>query len=148
MYSGYQLSKPALRAQMERACADICQGRSMKANVVRDCLEVMKQVFDGAEARIADFINLFSTRMPAVSASADYLVKQRNFSTCGRCRNKMLLKEKNEKKRLLHCTTCDEVHVLPEWGKITSFNHICPLCHFQVVSVESKCKVIAFSLFP
>lgn len=51
------------------------------------------------------------------------------------------------KTSVLYCGTCKETHDLPARSDVTPYDHICPLCNFQVLNVRSP-KGKEFTICP
>lgn len=75
---------------MESDLKLICSGQISKEQVVSNCLEEMKQVFQDVVSNAVLIDQTISTHFRPLSDSASVIHPR--FSTCGQCKNKMQLK--------------------------------------------------------
>lgn len=134
----FGLSKPALRAKMERDCQEICRGQKDKPEVVADTVATMRAVFMKLRTNMATIYAEFGSRFGAgAGGGADARTESVGLSTCGVCNTAMDLKVKSRGARetfFVHCGVCDVSHRLPgSRGPVVAHPLSCPLCNFQVV---------------
>lgn len=135
---GYQLSKPYLRAEMEKDCTDVAHGRKSKDDVVQNCILQMKQIFQSVVQQ-SEQLDIAMSEYFTAGNGPESRLEKRDFSMCGVCRGKMELRKLTHG-RLLRCTSCNKSYSLFMRGNLSADTHICPLCQFQVLKVEKDGK--------
>jgi DNA topoisomerase-3 len=138
---GFFLLKPALRAAIEDGCKAISVGEKLKAVVVADCMATLKDTFIKTRQQLLGIQSTFAEYYGDTTMDmSDFVTRSNSFSRCGVCNSKMALKEKREgvetKKRLLWCAVCKKQHLLGPRGDLQATNNVCPLCQFQVLSID------------
>lgn len=113
---GYELSKPALRAKMEADMVAISRGTRERADVVRDAIDMYRQVFRRVAAE-ANKLDASVARYFSDAPPPAVLGEQAAFSRCA-CGGAMALRSvaaagAREPSRLLHCGACGAEHNLP-----------------------------------
>ncbi|EGG19640.1 DNA topoisomerase III [Cavenderia fasciculata] len=132
---GFEFSKPALRASIEADIQKIGLGQRTKEQVLRDTIEKYKTLFIQAQNQTQMLDVAFSKHF--ASKGQTYQTLKANFSKCGKCNNLMDLKKTNGDRKILNCSTCNTSYNLPQKGEFIVNAHTCPLCKFQVVSVQT-----------
>ena len=140
---GYQLTKPYIRASMERDMMKIARGEMGKEEMLSACLESMRQCFLQCKAEVQKLNEAMDKYFAAESAVAaeEIPIVKRRFSTCGDCNSGMDLRVKTDdyrEVRYLYCPSCRKLHMIPSKGEITAYEHFCPICNFQVLSVHNR----------
>ncbi|XP_026190545.1 DNA topoisomerase 3-alpha [Cyclospora cayetanensis] len=124
------LSKPDLRASMERDMTKIARGLERKDEVVQRHVGTVAEVFHLLRLHIALLDEQIQKILPPLAASdADARVIESDFCTCAKCGASM---------NLMACTnqaTCELVLRMPRRGTLTLTQHTCPYCCFKVGSV-------------
>jgi DNA topoisomerase-3 len=170
------LSNPELRREMEKDMLRISHGQRRKEAVVRDSCAQLSQIFRAAQLErnqlttaVGQYFGRHDTGM--------WQTVDAHFSDCGRCGSTMALKQEpvanggrgrgrgagrgarrggtgrgrgrgSVTKRCLHCTRCDESHIVPHNGQLAAHTHRCPLCQFQVLSVTNESTQKTHSVCP
>ncbi|KAL8272240.1 hypothetical protein Esti_003834 [Eimeria stiedai] len=154
------LSRPDLRASMERDMTKIAQGVERKENVVLRHVGTVAEVFRLLRLHISLLDQQLQRLFPPLSASAsEGHVGQRDFCKCAKCGAPMNLMESGGEvgselfdgdvdrfSPYLHlfsyqaCTnqnTCNLVLRLPQRGALRVGNVVCEYCGFKAVNVEN-----------
>ncbi|KAF2078252.1 hypothetical protein CYY_000442 [Polysphondylium violaceum] len=132
---GFEFSKPDLRAQIEADVAQISAGRKTKQQVLDDTINKYRNLFTLAMDNVACFDRAFSQHYDPYGSQIT--VAAPNFSKCGKCQAMMDLKLDGHK-RILFCNSCKIVTPLPNNGEIRPSNHICPICKYQALEIQSS----------
>jgi len=131
---GFTLSKPNLRAKMERLMTGVAEGVTTKSIVINEVMEEMKVIYNKMEENRVSFIKSVGDHLSeANSVAAD---ETSPGSLCGTCGNTMDL-QVTTFQRQLACSSCNKIHSLPKNGEISFKDHRCPLCDFQVVEIKT-----------
>lgn len=153
---GFQLNKPQLRATIEKECQNIAQGKTTKEEVLKKCLNLMKNCY---ETCLKDIEKLdFSMRkyFSTIGNSNDnnYYISNHNLSTCGKCHDGMELRIENSSnsnsitKRYLYCRNCSVGLSLPPRGELSQHEASCKICDYQVLTVTNKEKNTEHTICP
>lgn len=139
---GFQLNKPHLRASMEADCQRVARGELPRIEAVQNCLRQMKECFTVCQRDAAKLDAAMAKHFPPFGtggSEADYVVSQRNLSTCGSCHDGMDLRERRDGQggRQLFCRTCQRAYQLPPNGSLAQHEASCPICGFQVLVVTN-----------
>eukprot|EP00467_Chlorarachnion_reptans_P000826 CAMPEP_0114491312 /NCGR_PEP_ID=MMETSP0109-20121206/2931_1 /TAXON_ID=29199 /ORGANISM="Chlorarachnion reptans, Strain CCCM449" /LENGTH=930 /DNA_ID=CAMNT_0001668033 /DNA_START=287 /DNA_END=3075 /DNA_ORIENTATION=- len=129
------MASPYLRQKIESDISDIAEGKKTQAEVLTDCLNHMKEVYQTIMESSARLDDELSTHFSSLGEGKDYTTIRREFSRCG-C-GSMMAQRKSGEKRLLKCHSCSQVCLLPR-GNIRSFDFHCPLCNFQILEIENS----------
>ena len=157
---GYQLTKPNLRASMERDCQLVARGQLSKQEMMQKALRIMRDVFIAVtrdahklDAAVAKYFD----RKIAEDASKLPTIVPR-FSGCGDCQGRMDLKAgaaDGKERRALHCATCAKSHFLPTFGDVRPASSdprsapiTCPICRFQVLTVSNPERKTEYHVCP
>ncbi|KNC82673.1 hypothetical protein SARC_05050 [Sphaeroforma arctica JP610] len=149
---GFQLTKPHLRAEMERALVDICQARKTKADICNEYSGKYKDIFVSAYTQtqlFIDAVSKFFETEPAPGPTAgddnglptDTLVR-----TCQGCGSQMTLRKGKSDKYRITCMGYPTCKYTIWFGKVASnitvANQICNNCssetHGEVKQIEVK----------
>lgn len=139
---GYQLNKPYMRASMERDMMKIARGELSKDEMMRACMESMQKCYFECKTQISklnDSMDRYIGADGGLDADDLHVVKHR-VSTCGDCGSKMDMRIKEDghrEVRYLYCARCTKLNQIPSNGEISAHEHICPICNFQVLSVQN-----------
>ena len=146
---GYQLNKPDLRREMEAECNQVAAGAKSKQDVLQPLLQKMKQTYETAVVEAHKLDDAMAQHFPRLGTNNDSTqTVQASFSLCGRCNNRMALKQQRggnaaSRRKLLFCQTCSEGWQLPRGSPqphtSDSGNNapaICPICNYQVVKIS------------
>ncbi|KAL6046567.1 DNA topoisomerase 3-alpha, variant 2 [Balamuthia mandrillaris] len=131
----HKLSRPELRAKMEREMNAISQNTRTKADVVDENIRMYKALFE--KIREQGFKLDQACAKYFEPASADFTNEQQNFSACGKCGQSLSLRE-NNKARMLFCQNCNISYPLPFAGGLSVLPNRCPLCNFQVLNIRKE----------
>jgi len=150
---GYKLNKPDIRRETEHECNLVANGQKTKEEIMEPLLRKMKDCFVKANAEAHKLDNAVSRHFqPLGSDYRSSTVLRDQFSTCGRCQNKMTLKQlshngrsnnrNTRRRKILYCATCTKGYTLPVNGEpkpmIEPSNNlakVCPICQFQVLEI-------------
>lgn len=151
---GYQLNKPDLRREMEHECNLVASQQKTKDDIIGPILEKMRQCYLTATAEAQKLDDAVGRHFPRLGAGNVMQVLNRNFSECGTCRGRMILKAERRDgnrgggggnpRKVLFCNACQEGWTLPR-GQLRPKTEQengggnpmhCPICNFQVVHVE------------
>jgi len=160
---GYQMTKPHLRAAMEKDCALVARGQMPKATMITNCLHHMRQAFQACSDNAAQLdvsVSKYFQTLGADAAAFSLVPNGGAFSLCGTCGNGMDLKQSAAgggggggggggiARRLLHCRTCSVAHSVPSTGELAPLNFPsstlpdgrvdCAICGFQVL----QCRLV------
>ncbi len=151
---GYNLTKPTLRASMERDCQLIARGSMTKNIMMNNAINHMKETFkkvnsnaaviDRTMAKYFNYLNVTNTD--------NFRNIRLEFSLCS-CGKLMSFKggkgdnPKDKDRRVLYCTDC----CVPYWvpgatnydiaiavNNVDTSPVICPICQFQVLIANAK----------
>lgn len=143
-FIGYRhLNQPQLRAGLENDLKRICLRQIDKDSVLKQQIEMYKQVFVEVRAKVRALDKALGKYFQP--SGSIVLHEERNFSKCGTCGNLMSLRVGNAEANFIHCATCQVTLRLP-MGSISNGithdtappNFPCPICKFQVISATSK----------
>ena len=152
---GYQLNKPDLRRATEHECNLVAAGQKTKEEIMQPLLGKMRECFIRANAEAHKLDNAVSRHFPPLgSDQRSSQILNAQFSLCGHCHNKMLLKQlhnnntrsnnnNSRRRKIVYCSTCAVGYPLPPNGvpkpmiENESLNNpkTCPICQFQVVEI-------------
>eukprot|EP01080_Neovahlkampfia_damariscottae_P003222 gene3222-5537_t len=141
------LSKPNLRAKMELDMKSISRGKDSKL-ILYENVEMYKAVFKELiqkYEKLDETMNKYFDQI-GTSLTSSAIIKN-YFSKCGKCQGTMQLKSSGDT-NFAFCTSCKESHVLPKYGTLKPYNHQCPLCNYQVVSVLNESKNTTYYVCP
>mmetsp|Transcript_6979 Transcript_6979/g.10225 ORF Transcript_6979/g.10225 Transcript_6979/m.10225 type:complete len:861 (+) Transcript_6979:96-2678(+) len=133
------ISKPFLRAKMEEDMSKIGTGTVHYQMVLRGNLKLYLDIFESVRRKFVKVDNAVSSHFSKVGSGRNVL-KQKNFSKCGKCLHLMDLRTQKGGIHLLKCTSCSFICVLPDNSTFAPLPHSCPICHFQVLDCTSKKK--------
>eukprot|EP01036_Dinobryon_divergens_P030670 gene30670-39948_t len=114
---GYQLTKPHLRAAMERDCQRVARGELPKQVFLQDCLRQMRACLESCVAEARKLDEAMAKYFAAFGSGADHEAGAYNV-------------------RFLHCSGCNKGHVVPN-GDLTAHTLSCKICNFQVLNVRN-----------
>eukprot|EP00606_Chrysophyceae_sp_TOSAG23-5_P001450 GSChrysophyteH2.ASY1.ANO1.1140.1 assembled CDS len=141
---GYNLTKPTLRAAMERDCQSIARGQMQKEIMVQNCLNHMKDTFRKVSeaAGILDRVIAKHFGRIDMKDKNDWKIYRANFSKC-KCGQfmKLLIGVDNttsKDKRVLYCEPCEGFYFVPAAKQAEIVSVICPICDFQVLHATPK----------
>ena len=137
---GLELAKPKLRADMEKKMKEIVAGRKNKADVVRESVTAMEEVY----LQISTQKNIFIENVRKFYVSdgggnhqGDQMDEERKEEEVdlGLCRvcHRTLVMLQAQFFRSLKCRECDILMGVPKQGELTKVNFMCPLCNSQVL---------------
>jgi len=137
------ISKPELRAAMERDLVRICRGETNKDAVVHSAVAKYRAILTSVLAHKDGFLqavaeNLSNAIAPADADYAELLAAQ--FSRCGRCRQPAceLRRSAVNGVKALVCANCGVVCApLPKPDDIRARAETCPICQYQVLEFAS-----------
>lgn len=153
---GYQLNKPDLRREMEHECNLVANGQKTKADIMEPILAKMKECFERVTAEAYKLDEAVARHFSPIGSS-NAVVLQANFSECGVCHNRTILKETQPQqqnsnnanqiaRKLLYCDTCSVGLPLPK-GEIRPGTAQengdgppvkCPICQYEIVRVARE----------
>ena len=163
---GYQLNKPDLRREMEAECNAVAGGRKSKEAVLRPVLMKMLECFKRVNLEANKLDEAVARHFNRLgSNNSRYVLLQADFSLCGICKGKMMLKQQSGNasqaaqqqrnqsntgpSKLLHCPTCRQSHLVPRYHQqvypATKQGDqreplTCPICQFQLIKYENDGK--------
>jgi DNA topoisomerase-3 len=142
---GYQLNKPQLRALIEADCQRIAKGEARREDVVRKCLEDMRQCFLVC-SREATKLDASMEKYFSVLGAGDggeHRVVAEGLSKCGVCGARMDLRatastgaDSAEGRRYLYCAACVKSYTMPR-GELSGHAQDCAICRFQALTVRN-----------
>jgi DNA topoisomerase-3 len=153
---GYQLNKPDLRREMEHECNLVASAQKTKEDIIGPILNKMRQCYITATSEAQKLDDAVARHFPRIGTGDAMVVLQANFSECGDCQNRMVLKqERNARgrggdqqqqqrspRKLVFCNTCQAGWALPRGQPLPKTEENggaavkCPICSFQVIRVE------------
>lgn len=142
---GYQLNKPQLRAAIESDVQKVARGEMSRQEAVSRCISTMKACFVAVckeVIKLDQAVEKHFTRTTGVGqGNMDlYSILDNSFTKCGQCQSNMDLRADatdHDKNRLLFCQRCSKGYSLPAKCDFSRHEATCPICHFQVVTVET-----------
>jgi uncharacterized protein with PIN domain len=135
---------PTVRAQIERDCTAIAEGKQTFADVVQRSLGVFRAKFANFVASISLMEELFEASFTQMQSS-----QSRPLSRCGRCRRYMQFI--SVKPQRLYCPTCEDAWSLPQGVLVKGGDASarCPLCEYELVICQTQTRVPkSFTLCP
>ena len=153
---GFDLGRPAMRAQMERDMKQIAIGQKSRPQVLGETVEMMRALYRKAAASLHHLRAAAGEQFRPVDASRWRTAHLADGSApeCGKCTGPMQLRVKPEADgarappRALCCPRCNEVHMVPHAGELRAHPHRCPLCKFQVLNVSNPEKGTSHTVCP
>jgi DNA topoisomerase-3 len=127
---------PTVRAQIERDCTAIAEGKQTFADVVQRSLAMFRAKFSNFVASIALMDELFESSFTQMQSS-----QSRALSRCGRCRRYMQFV--SIKPQRMYCPTCEDAWSLPQ-GVIVKGGDAsarCPLCEYELIMCQTQSRV-------
>ncbi|EAS00239.2 DNA topoisomerase (macronuclear) [Tetrahymena thermophila SB210] len=145
---GLTLSKPDLRAKMERLMSDVAEGKTTREAIITQIMEEMKSIYKTVEQNKQLFIKSVGEQLKEQENSASTLNNSniQPGSECGKCQKIMEL-QTNDYQRQLVCNPCNKSYSIPKNGNLNFRNERCPLCNFQVLEVTTD-KGISYNICP
>lgn len=127
---------PTVRAQIERDCTAIAEGKQTFAEVVQRSLEVFRAKFANFVASIGLMEELFEASFTQMQSS-----QSRPLSRCGRCRRYMQFV--SIKPQRMYCPTCEDAWSLPQGVLVKGGDASarCPLCEYELVICQTQSRV-------
>ncbi len=127
---------PTVRAQIERDCTAIAEGKQGFADVVQRSLAVFRAKFANFVASIALMDELFEASFTQMQSS-----ESRPLSRCGRCRRYMQFV--SIKPQRMYCPTCEDAWSLPQGVLVKGGDASarCPLCDYELVICQTQTRV-------
>ena len=127
------LSRPNLRANMEQKMKQISEGRLDKNEFLQNCLLQMKQIFVSIQKNAQ---TLDEAMVEIYGAPRNINILKHNLSRCGKCDQFQTLKSSSNNARFLHCSICSNDLKVPR-GTLSGTMLRCPICNFEVLSVQN-----------
>lgn len=137
---GLELAKPKLRAEMEKKMKEIVAGRRNKADVVRESVESMEEVYiqiAGNRNAFIDNIRRFYRDEAAGFVDEERKEEDADLGCCRVCQRRLVLTS-TQWTRSLKCRECNELMGLPKQGDLTKVSFNCPLCNSQVFKFKGR----------
>lgn len=148
---GYQLTKPYLRASLERDCHKVARGELRKEDVIAACLQQMRDCFltvSREASKLDDAVaKHFDEMIEHIDDVSQYQTIQSNFSYCGLCNHLMDIKVEvatnangvvgDDLRKFLYCQHCRKMFNLPK-GELRPHEIRCMLCNYQVLYVLNR----------
>lgn len=149
---GYQLTKPELRAEMERECKRVARGERGRTEMVQACLLKMKECFEDCQNQwerlpeaVGKYLRRYGQGVDRAGGGGGGTIRtvEAGFSQCGHCQGRMDLR-RDKSVLFLACETCAASHLLPHSRKGTSRPStltppvLCPLCGFEALLVTPE----------
>jgi len=137
------ISKPELRAAMERDLVRICRGETNKDQVVHSAVAKYRAILTSVLAHKDGFLQAVAENLSnaVAPADADYAeLVAAHFSRCGRCRQPAceLRRSAANGVKALVCANCGVVCApLPKPDDIRARAETCPICQYQVLEFVS-----------
>ena len=135
---------PTVRAQIERDCTAIAEGKQAFADVVQRSLAVFRAKFANFVSSIALMDELFEASFTQMQSS-----QSRPLSRCGRCRRYMQFV--SIKPQRMYCPTCEDAWSMPQGVLVKGGDASarCPLCDYELVICQTQTRVPkSFTLCP
>jgi hypothetical protein len=129
---------------MEQDAQKVARGELTRKQMVDACLTHMRQVFVHCKSEI-HFLDETVGRYYRTDyqQNVDELtVRQEKVSKCGTCGRLMDIKVKPTRgtfeAKYLVCRVCKVPHAIPSNGDLSAHAHTCPICNFQVLTVNNR----------
>lgn len=135
---GLELAKPKLRAEMEKKMKDIVAGRRNKAEVVRESVERMEEVYlqiSGNRNAFIDNIRRFYRDEGNSFVEEERKEEDVDLGCCRVCQRSLVLAI-TQWTRGLTCRECNVLMGLPKQGDLKKVMFNCPLCKSQVFKLN------------
>ena len=153
---GYKLAKPYIRAAMERDMVKVSKGELSKDEMLRNCLQSMKNCYLQCKAEITklntSMDRFFGATAPGGAINPDNLsIERRNFARCGQCESMMDVRTTTGDRfqtRYVYCSACPKLLRIPHSGEISVTEHRCPICNYQVLSIFNPQKNSSHTVCP
>ena len=126
-----------VRADIEKQCALVAEGKATKDQVVAHSLEIFAAKFKYFVSRIADMDSLFEVTFSKLEDTGKFLSK------CGKCRRYM--KYVPLRPQRLFCPTCNVTYSLPQNGTIKLYKEVRVWYGTGTLRVDSRCRRVALS---
>eukprot|EP00727_Mastigamoeba_balamuthi_P009279 m51a1_g4974 putative dna topoisomerase iii (1265) ;mRNA; r:13124-18365 len=135
---GLDISRPAVRAEIERETARVADGSRTKEQVVAAAVDKFRAIFQTVTRLSAKIDDAMARHFGAQGAQGSQGaqgvgdVEDACFSACGRCFEKMRLSGGR-----LSCAQCAREYEMPRGAALMPLPERCVLCQCQVVQVDA-----------
>ncbi|CAJ1433993.1 unnamed protein product [Effrenium voratum] len=133
---GYQMVDnelviPKVRANMEKNCTLVADGKAEVLPVVQHCLRLFREKFIYYVTNVELVDQLFETIFKSLEAAG------RPLSRCGDCQRYLSVVDRKPVR--MFCKTCNRIFKMPQNGQMKLYKELkCPLDNFELVFVANK----------